>query len=265
MSYHVFFAFSSGLTKPIRVPKGTLDRIHKRIAYTEYMLGLKRTPTYTPKGEEQRPGWRWSNPAGDMIEHLGPKPEPLAPTNWSNVYEWEKLKVAFGNTVVDHNHYVRNLYRTFSEKHKNDTESITPEQAQEFWGGLAILRLPTELWTREYYADHMRHIGELLMTGESEGVSLDCKLTPKQADAMLVLIDVELDRFFGFDVRASFSLDSHRRPTGEVRFSDDGGYDWCEHCGPIDADCFFERVLRCSRAKRGKCPLKNEHPAEFEN
>lgn len=35
MSYHVFFSFSTGFSKTLRVPKGTFERIWGRIKYTE--------------------------------------------------------------------------------------------------------------------------------------------------------------------------------------------------------------------------------------
>jgi hypothetical protein len=264
MSYHVFFSFSTGLTNPIRVPTGTHVAILNRIAQTEDALGLKRELTYTPKGEPQRPGWHWRDAGAQMIAHLGARPQPVAPNDWSNIHAWEAQKDAICQTVRQHNDFVRRLYDTFAAKHKKDTETITPVEAVEFWGGLAILEVPQELWTRDHYKEHLRHIGRLLLDGEDEGVMLNCKLTPKQAAAILNLIDCELDRAHDFDVRAALTLDSHLQQTGGVGFSDDGGYDWCEHCGPIDTDSFHARVRRCSRAKCGKCPLKNAHQSEFE-
>jgi hypothetical protein len=60
-------------------------------------------------------------------------------------------------------------------------------------------------------------------------------------------------------------IDAELKMTGNIGFSDNDGYDWCEQCGPIDSDSFHARVRRCRRAKCGKCPLRNEHPAEFED
>jgi hypothetical protein len=274
MSYSVFFAFSTGLTKPLYVRKGLHQRILNRISYSEKTLGLKRTPTYTPDGEPQRPGWHWRNPGTDITTTLGKHPKPIAPNNYSNVHAWEKQKEDMAYAVRLHNSDIEWFYDEFRKgtprkpRKKSDQEKIeliTPEQAQEFWGGLRMLDLPLDLWTRDHYADYIEHIGQVLLTGESLGTHLDCKLTHKQAAAILRLFDCEMGHLLGFNLRAEITLDEDRKSTGNIAFSDDGGYDWCSHCGPIDSECFFARVGKCARAKRGQCELKNEHPAEFED
>lgn len=258
MSYHIFFDLSTGLSRRLRVPKGTRQRILIHIAETEQTLGLKRTPTYTPEGEPPRAGWHWREPGADMIAHLGERPK------WPESRAWEAKQEGMASCVREHNHFVRSLYRLFTEKHTGKTELLQPKDSVEWWGGLASLDLPTDLWTRDHYEEHLRHLGRLLLRGEDEGVRLDCKLKPKQAAAILNLLDCELDRYHGFDVRAALTLNHRLQVTGHVGFSYDGGYDWCEQCGPIDEDYFRARVARCSRAKCGKCPLKNNNPEEFE-
>lgn len=110
MSYHVYFSFSTSLRETMRVPKGALDRIWSRIKYTEQTLGLERTPTYTPKGEEQKPGWSWRSPESDMLVTAGQAADPSSPgwhlTNRAREQRIEKM----ADAVDLHNDEVRRLY-----------------------------------------------------------------------------------------------------------------------------------------------------------
>jgi hypothetical protein len=266
MSYHVFFSFSTSFSKTQRVPKGTLERIWDRIKYTEETLGLKRELTYTPKGEPQRPGWYWRTPAEDMLSKAGPKIDTTLQQWWMEDRKRDARIAAMANAVRLHNDEVRWLYRDLSEWQKRkwkrgEAEHITVDQSVEFWGGLQILELPRELWDREHYTDHMEHLHELITTGSSRGVSLDCKpFNAKQAGALIMLFEDEIDQW-GFDARFSIPLDARLKPYDEIRSSYDGGYYWCSKCGPIHSDDFHERCRVCPHAKKGKCELKNEHPA----
>jgi hypothetical protein len=266
MSYHVFFSFSTSLSKPQRVPKGTLERIWGRIKYTEEKLGLKRTPSYTPEGEAQRPGWHWEDPAKDMLAHAGPEIDHNLPQWWLADRERDARIADMARAVRLHNDEVRWLYADLQKRKwkRGETETITVAQSVEFWGGLQILDLPRDLWDREHYTDHMEHLHELLTTGSSRGVFLHCKpFNPKQAGELLMLFEDEIDQW-GFDARFAIPLDAQLKPYDCIKSSYDGGYDWCSKCGPIHSDDFHERCRVCPHAKRGKCDLKNEHPAEFE-
>lgn len=270
MSYHVFFSFSSSFSKPQNVPKGTLKRIWGRINHTQEVLGLTRTPTYTPEGEAPRPGWTWSNPGAEMLAHAGPRTDTTLPQWWLAEREREARIAAMALAVRLHNDEVRSLYEDLCKWHKkewkdDEAEVITVEESVEFWGGLQILELPRDLWDREHFTDHMEHLHELLTKGESRGVSLDCKpFKPKQAAALLILFEEEIDQW-GFDARFAIPLDERLQPYDCIASSYDGGYDWCSKCGPIHTEDFHARCRICPHAKRGKCNLKNEHPAEFED
>lgn len=86
----------------------------------------------------------------------------------------------------------------------------------------------------------------------------------RERDALIMLFEDETDRC-GFDARFAVPLDAQLKPYDCIKSSSDGEYDWCSRCGPIHTDDFHARCRVCPRAKRGKCELKNEHPAEFED
>lgn len=271
MSYHVFFSFSTSLAKNMKVPKGTLERITSRIEYTERILGLERTPTYTPEGEKQRPGWHWHHTEKNMLEMAGHPADKGVHQYWLLDRERESRIASMALAVRLHNQEIEWLYndlRKWSEKEKwkrGEAETITVKQSREFWGGLTMLELPKELWDREHYTDHMDHLHTLLTTGESRGVILDCPpFNPEQTEALISLLDGELDQW-GFDARFSIPLDENLKPYNLIASSYDGGYDWCEKCGPIHSDDFYRRCAICPHAKTGECCLKNSHPAEFED
>lgn len=270
MSYQVFFALSTGFSAPQRVPKGTLKRIWERIEAAERLLGLKRTPTFTPEGESKRPGWYWHAPGKDMLDHAGPEIDRSLARWWLLDRERDNLKAAMGRAVLEHNYFVRALYNDFAAWQKRkwkrgESEKISPAESVEFWGGLQTLELPKDLWDRAYFGDYMEHLHELLTKGESRGTHLHCKsLSPEQVGALILLLEAEIDQW-GFDARFEVPLDANLKPLDRIKAADDGGYDWCSHCGAIDADEFHERCRICPRAKKGKCDLKNSHPAEFEN
>jgi len=271
MSYHIFFFMSTSLSRELRVPKGTLKLICSQINDTEKILGLQRTPTFTPDGEKPRPGWFWSKPGNDMLAQAGPETD-------TTIREWyledrkrdgriSKMALA----VREHNHFVRTLYSDLSkwaeqkQWKRNTAEKITVAQSHDFWGGLRTLELPRDIWDRDHFTDHMEHLHELLTTGSSRGTELDCEpFKPQQAAALISLFEDEIDQW-GFDMRFAVPLDENLNPYDFIASSYDGGYDWCSHCGPIHRDDFHARCAVCPRAKTGECKLKNDHPAEFED
>lgn len=270
MSYHVFFSFSTSFSKPQRVPKGTLERILGRIKYTEETLGLKRTPTYTPEGEAQRPGWYWRDTSADMLAQAGPESDTKLPQRWLDDRARDAKIAKMASAVRRHNDEVRWLYEELSKWQKRkwkrgESEQITVAQSVDFWGGLTILDLPRDLWDREHYTDHMEHLHELLTTGSSRGTSLDCKpFNAEQAGALIILFEDEIDQW-GYDARFAIPLDEQLKPLDRIASSYDGGYEWCSKCGPINQDDFHARCRVCPRAKKGQCELKNNHPSEFED
>lgn len=221
MSFHVFFAFSSGLTKPISVPKGTKKSIIEHIESVEKTLGLQRT-----KYE-------------------------------SNPVHWDSFKRDFSKiedkllceTVRHHNLWVMDWYANFEHWAKHPfkigkAERITPKDAQEFWHGFQTLSVPTSKWTADYYRSRMESLYEVMRGRESEGVSFDEKpLTPKQAASVIGIFDQYLDP-------ADLRLDV---PNGHDYLASpyDGGYEWCEKCGAVDP-------YDGDRCRKRKCPIREE-------
>ena len=219
MSYHVFFSMSTGLSSPITVPKGTLERILERVHFTEEALGFE-----TEQYKDNPKYWRNTK-------------EPKAGVS----------DESFCAIAERHNEFVRELYVKFaecSEKPAADGEVITPEEASKFWYGLAIIVVPSHRWTDEYYQARMEALYEVMRGRESEGIVPDAKpLTPKQAAAVIRLFeefldpgDIRLDVPLGMDYLAS---------------SADGGYYWCEKCGAVTE----EHAAAC---RKRKCPIQAE-------
>jgi hypothetical protein len=218
MSYHVFFGFSSGLAKPLKVPLGTLKEIADHVEWVERTLDMK-----CPGGGSL---WHWFN-LRDACTRA----------------EMETLC----EVATKHNAFVRRLYEdldTWSKTPVKGGESLTPSKAKKFWEALTEISVPVEKWTPEYYIGRMEHVYEVLRGRESEGATFDAKaLTTEQAAAVINVFstfldddDRRLDVPKGYDYLAS---------------SYDGGYDWCEKCGPMhpdDADCCRKR----------KCPIRAE-------
>jgi len=225
MSFHTFFMLTTGLSKPMQVPIGTKASIIAHVEEVERVLGLKRTQYLT------------------------------------NPVHWDHFDAAFRNgfpdvddktlceTVENHNVWVRRLYSDMGEWSSNpptDGETITPEDASEFWHGLQQLEVHPHRWTADYYRARMETLYEVMRGRPTDGISFDTKaLTVKQAAAVIRIFDqyldpgdMRLDVPDGYDYLASF---------------DDGGYDWCDTCfKPIHPDCVWE-------CKRRKCSLKEEN------
>ena len=228
MSYHVFFDFSSGLAKSLKVPAGTKQSIKEHVEEIERILGLKRT-----KYESNPTHW----------DHFDPEYR----NGFPSVDDETLCK-----TVQGHNAWVRSLYRNFGEwaekpfkgsKGKR-AETISTMDAEKFWHALTELSVGPSRWTPDYYIDRMEHLYEVIRGRESEGVTFGAKaLTTKQAAAVINMFspfldsgDRRLDVPNGYDYLAS---------------SYDGGYDWCEKCGPMHPD----DVDGC---RKRKCPIRAE-------
>lgn len=219
MSYHVFFSFSTGLSKPITAPKGTLAGIMAHIEGVERALKLER--------EQYR-----DNPA-----HWNTRGFPSADID-------DKLLC---KTVEDHNDWVRRLYdlvADWAKKPVEDGETITPEDAKEFWHGLQLLTIPTTRWTGDYYYSRMRTFYEVMRGRPEDGITFPSpKLTPKQAGAVIWLFGELLDH-------DDFRLEV---PKGcdYLASSYYGEYEWCERCGAVTDDY----AANCR--KRG-CPVQEQ-------
>jgi hypothetical protein len=228
VSYETFFLFTSGLSKAMRVPKGTLAAAREHVATVTKTLGYK-----IEKYKDNPAHWRRKEP-GDKV-----------------------TDAEYCRTVDEHNQWVRRLHADLSKWSQtimkaDDSEALTPEDAATFWHGLELLEVPPDRWTKRYYRDRMEHLFEVMRGRPNEGVTFGAKpLNEKQAAAVINLFSVFLD---DHDLR----LDC---PNGHdnLKASYDGGYTWCEKCGPIDEDDVTEQANTCR--KRG-CPIKAQYADE---
>lgn len=225
MSYETFFMFTQGLSKPIRVPVGTLQRALAHVDEVTKTLGFK-----VEKYKDNRAHWRVKEPGKRVTD------------------------AEYCRTVDEHNRWVRCFYADLAGWSNTilngaTSELLTVEGAASFWHGLQLLDVPPARWTKRYYRDRMEHLYEVMRGRPDQGVTMDAKpLSAKQAAAVINLFAAYLD---DHDLR----LDC---PNGHdmLKSSYDGGYTWCEKCGPVDENDVLEQADRCR--KRG-CPIKAEY------
>lgn len=228
MSWRVLFDLSSGLSRPMVAPAGTLERIRAHVAGVERALGL-RAERYL----ENPPHW----------------------TRESLRFEGVDDRVLC-ETARDHNAWVVRLYEDFARWHKEPApepnETITPEDSTTFWHGLVELRVPPSRWTGDHYVAEMRAMYEVLR-GRPEGrVDLDERpLTPRQAGAVIRLFEQYFESGANRDLEV---------PRGHDHLADryHGEYEWCERCGAVE----YEDALGC---RRRRCPLRKELQEERES
>lgn len=218
MSYRVYFSLSSGLSKPVTVPKGTLKSIIERIQTTETDLGFET--------EQYRNN----------------------PKHWKNTEPREGVSdEVYCQAAEEHNRYVWWLYGLFErcfEIPTKDGEVITPEESTKFWHGLQIINVPHSRWTRDYFVNRMSTFYEVMRGREEEGIIFGAsKLTEKQAAAVINIFSGILDTH---DVRLDV-------PKGHdyLAAMDDGGYEWCEKCGAVTLD----DAMGCDKKH---CPIREE-------
>jgi hypothetical protein len=225
MSFHVFFAFSTGLVKPLHAPLGTKVSIAAHVEEVETALGLKRISNGI--GEDYPIYWDYNTrPGGASARKIDDE--------------------VMCRVVSAYNKWVRQLYDDFEEwasKPPDKFEVITEKDAAGFWFALVELKVPPERWSREYYVERMEHLYTVMRGHEDEGVNFDAKaLTPKQAAAVIRIFDRYLD---DYDARLDV-------PHGHdhLASSYDGGYDWCGTCcRPM----IWEDAMAC---RRRKCELR---------
>lgn len=225
MSYQTFFMFAQGLAKPVRVPRGTVEAMRTHVADVTKVLGFK-----VEKHKDNPAHWRKKEPGKKVTD------------------------AKYCCTVDEHNRLVRRFYDDLAKwSHTilkgEDSEVMTVEDAVSFWHGLELLEVPPSRWTKRFFRERMECLFEVMRGRPVEGVTFDAKaLTSKQAAAVVNLFSAYLD---DHDLR----LDC---PNGrdQLKSSFDGGYTWCEKCGPVDEGDFSDKVENCSRQK---CPLKAEY------
>lgn len=227
MSYRVYFEMSTGLSKPVTVPKGTLQKILERIQFTEESLGL--VIEENPESANGKKYYKRSRQDLTLPE-LGPG----------------ILDETLCSVAEKHNSFVTALYEElekYSGSPATDGEIITPEQSAEFWYGLARIDVPHARWTEDYYRARMDEIFESLR-GRGDVIIFDSRaLTPGQAADVINIFGNFLDRW---DMRLDV-------PKGHdyLASSNDGGYYWCEKCGAVTE----EDAANC---RKRKCPVLAE-------
>lgn len=226
MSVRTFFTFSTGLSKPVKVPLGTTDRFLNHVAEIEETFGFEVT-----QYKDNPPRWK----STEIPDHV---PDDKA-----------------CDLVAMHNYLVIDLYKdmaTFGQKKQSviKAEVITPAKAKTFWQALVLLQLPPSRWTDDYYRDRMDAAYRVMRGDETEGVSFDAPaLTPQQAGAVIRLFDEYLDP--GDSRLEVCEGEDH------LRSSDD--YYWCRHCGAIASDAAYSKASTCHRKATGECDLVNEY------
>lgn len=197
MSYHVRFMFSTGLSKPITAPKGSLEKMRNHVSEIEGALNLD--------GPDD-----WRFPKFEGVE--------------------DKVLCA---KAIEHNRWVEWVWyrvKEWSEKPpKGDVETIAPEDMAPFWHALRPINPPIDRWDSEYYRNRMDHLYEVMRGRSDEGVSFDEKaLTPKQAGAVIRYFSYYLGDH-GLDLEVPKGAD-------QLASSYHGEYDWCEKCGAVWPD-----------------------------
>ena len=138
-----------------------------------------------------------------------------------------------------------------------ERETITVEQAASFWPALTLtIEVPYWRWTADHYHEQMQHALSVMYLGSYGGEHFEeDPLTIRQANAVVRIFSRWMD---AHDVRLEV-------PNGYdfLKRSDDGGYEWCEHCGAIHDDEVRSEAASCERGT--ECPLRqNFHEDEFE-
>lgn len=224
MSYHTFFSFSTGLRCDVVAPAGTLARWQSHVKDVEATLGLK-----AERYQDNAAHWQSTDFVG-VADDVACR------------------------TVADHNRWVRLVYErlgSWMESPVDGGETITPAAMDAIWHGLEILDVEPGRWTPEYYRERSEHLYAVMRGRPSEGVTMDAEpLTERQAAAVTRLFSEFLD---AGDLRLAV-------PVGHdhLASSYDGGYTWCEHCGPIDEDdsCFHLAVEGSRDAYCDECDIR---------
>lgn len=262
MSFQFFFSMSSGLSKPLLVPTDTYAAIMDHVQRVEKILRLEReryldnptrwksidlnTVNPEPDRRMYTPHWWPGQDRGRDILHYSDGPGEYSWAHPSG-HLFDDLLCA---TVEWHNRWVRRLYAVFgkwSEEPVDGGEELTPEQSKEFWHALTILEVPVGRWTRTYYCARMESLYEVMRGRDSEGASFDEEpLTQRQAAQVINLFSRCLDEH---DLRLDVPRDLGGEGYDYLASSYDGGYDWCENCGPMHPDVWE------GCPKRRECPL----------
>lgn len=195
---HVLFDLSSGLKKPITVPKGTCEDIKTHIEKTTKEAGLK-----VVQFKDNPPRWNSHTPATDVDDETA------------------------SHVVFEHNRFIRELYGDLAlwsqTPPEGETETLTPEFADAIWYGLSTLNLSYDRWSASAYIEQMGTLFQAMTKGESGGVYFgngEETLSLRQAADVIILFSMYLDRH---DVRLDL-------PEGRDFLATSDETLWCEKC-----------------------------------
>lgn len=201
MSYKAFFMFSSGISKPMRVPPGTISEMTEHIKCVERVLNIKRVYSIQ---DLRNPCGHWDTRGLKDIDD-------------KTLCEWAEKH----NRQVEWFYY---LLKRCSESPPAEFEELTPEVASSIWPGLEMIHVEAHRWTRDYYQARMEAFYSVMRGNEEEGITFDEEpLSIRQAAAVIRLFAEYLDKH---DIRLDVPRDRDY-----LASSDDGGYDWCDTCG----------------------------------
>lgn len=215
MIHHVFFGFTAGLKKSIKVPKGTLARLRAHVVELERRLGLQRD-----QYRDNPPHWSTASKRFDGIDN-------------EIVCE----------AVEEHNSLVRWLYDRLADQAFNGpAEKLTPKAFAKLLPALQMLDVESERWTKEYYKARMETLYEVMRGRETDGISFNAKaLTPEQAGAAIVLFSQFLDTH---DIRLDV-------PWKHDSLAESDAYRWCEKCGIA---VVYDDLIEMKDGDGYKCP-----------
>lgn len=244
--------------RPILVPQHTLAACRQTVGRVERLLGFKREEH---RGAPAR--WESTDPADDVTDK-SLCDVARAHNRWVSwldamFVEWAKAtpdnppRGVWAASLAPDDPPLFNGDNWGRPMPPPDT--ITPDEARSFWHGVTPIPVPPQRWTRSYYRDRMDLAYEVMRGHERDGTVLGAKrLSTSQASAVVRLFAAWLDCY-------DLALDV---PRGRdyLATSFDGGYDYCEQCGPVvsdDADhC---RAKACpERARRDADFLADERP-----
>lgn len=248
MSYHVFFSMSQGLSATCSVPKGLFKSIMARVLEIEKAMGIELERYPDKPGVPLR--WNGFKPMGADLKDeefcaLASRHNRWIKELYEQVAFWFKNPFTIGKGHQDEGPNRAWPAGTRSEK-------ITPKAAQKFWRALYPITIPVSRWSKDYYRERMEVIYEVMRGRTTEGITFEDKpLTIRQAAEVINLFSEFLDS-------ADLRLDV---PNGhdQLKASYDGGYTWCEKCGPVDEDDLDGKIDGC---RRRKCPIKAEYADE---
>ncbi len=191
MAYKIFFDFTAGLNKTMKVPVGTKADIVKHIKTVEATLKIERENNHW-----ERDGY--STVSDEVLCEIAEEHNAWVIWFYNRLIAWE-------------------------EKSPNPFEKMTKKDFEYYLPALRRITVPPERWTGDYYRKRMEVLYEVMRGQEIEGITFDEKaLTVKQASQVINLFSEFLDPS---DMRLTVPVGCDH-----LESSHDGGYEWCDKC-----------------------------------